>query len=238
MKTSRIITTLALAAGLSVPFAAAASAAPTTTRVDRTVDLETVRTRCEQAIDNRFGQLDRLSNQVNAAVHVSQAQKDALQASISATRTGLTSLRATIAADTERETLVADCKRIVTDYRVYVLVSPQVHLLIGADAAQSGVDALNAAVPKAEAAIAAAKAQGEDTSAAEALLADLKTQTAAADALSHGVIASVTPLTPADYNNGTARPVLEQARADLARAGQDLKQAGSDARQLINDLKS
>jgi hypothetical protein len=230
---------LAAAATLSVGLAAPAFAATPTTRVERPVaDLDAVRARCDAAIAERLTKLDQLTAQVNGAAHVSAAQKDTLLATIAATRNGLTGLRSEIAADTDKTELADDCRRIVDDYRVYVLLTPRVHLVIGADSAQSAVAALNSMVPKIDAAIAAAKATGIDTSAAESLLTDLKTKTAEADTLSASVLAAVSPLTPADYNAGTARPVLDHARADLAKAAADLVAARNDAREIARLLRA
>ena len=48
------------------------------------------------------------------------------------TRAGLTALRAEIEGDTDATELRADCRRIVDDHRVYVLLAPQVRLIVGA----------------------------------------------------------------------------------------------------------
>jgi hypothetical protein len=208
-----------------------------TTRVPRpSIDIETVRARCLDAVDRRFTTLDELDAAVSGAQRLSDAQEAALHATIDATRSGLTGLRAEIEGDTDTAELRADCKRIVDDYRVYVLLAPQVRLLVGADSAQSVVATLESVIPRLQAAIDDAAANGEDVTEATRLLEAVKADTAEADALSQHVLDTVSPLTPADFNDGTATPVLRQARADLATVAADLASARADIGLLVDLL--
>jgi hypothetical protein len=237
MNRPRTLHVLAAGAALSflaVPLAGPAFAQTDTTRVPRaSVDLDGVRTRCLAAVDRRFTTLDELDAKVTAAKHLSDGEESDLRATIGATRTGLTGLRAEIEGDTDAASMREDCKAIVDDYRVYVLVAPQVRLLTGADSAQTAVDALDGTViPKLQSAIDAAAAAGTDVTEATQLLDEVKASTTEADSLSDGVLSSVSPLTPADYNAGTAAPVLHDARTDLATVARDLKSARADIDQI------
>ncbi len=104
----------------------------------------------------------------------------ALQSEISSTRSGLTSLKATIDAETDIPSLKPDIVKIATDYRVYLLVVPQVNLVNAADAvvvAQSKFATVNTNLA---ARIAAAKAAGKDTTAAQSDLDAMNASVAAA----------------------------------------------------------
>jgi hypothetical protein len=220
---------------LAVPFAASAFAEGDAPK-PREAAVDAVRARCDAAVDQRLATLDRLSAQVKGAVRVPDGDKQALLATIDATRTGLTGLRAEIDGDTELGALRTDCRRIVDDHRVYVLLAPQVRLTLGADLAQQAVGTLDQAIAKLDQAIADAAATGKDVTDATARLDDAKAQRAAAETLAEGVIDAISPLTPADYNAGTAQPVLAKARTDLKTAVGDLRTARNDVRTIRDDL--
>jgi hypothetical protein len=168
---------------------------------------------------------------------VSDAEKQPLLASIDATRSGLTTLRSKIDADTQLTELRSDCRSIVDDYRVYVLLAPQVRLTVAADASKQAVSALDQAIPKLETAIQNAANAGKDVTEPNALLDDIKAHRASASNLADGVLAAVSPLTPADYNAGRAQPVLNTARAEMKTALGDLRTARNDIRTIRDDLR-
>jgi hypothetical protein len=222
---------------LAIPFAGSASAQGDTQRQRAGVEVDAVRARCDAAVDKRLTTLDDLTTRVQSAKRVSDAEKQPLLASIDATRSGLTTLRSEIDGDTQLTDLRTDCKRIVDDYRVYVLLAPQVRLTIAADASKQAVNALDQAIPKVETAIQNAANAGKDVTEPNELLDDVKAQRASASSLAEGVLAAVSPLTPADYNAGRAQPVLNTARADMKTALDDLRKARNDIRTIRDDLR-
>lgn len=92
---------------------------------------------CKQAgntaITNRITVLNDLASRVNAAKDLTSTHRSALTTLISNDKSGLTQLDATIQADTTLSQCRTDVQSIVTAYRVYVLVVPQVHQVIAAD---------------------------------------------------------------------------------------------------------
>jgi hypothetical protein len=231
----------AMLTALAVPIALPASARDTTstdaprpqhtTRPQRTrptVDLETVRARCVGAIDQRLAALAALDHRIATANRLSDEQAAGLTATIDATRTGLTTLRVEVEADPDATTLREDCKRVVEEHRVYVLLGPQVRVVIGADSAQSAVDLVEGSLDDVQAAIDAAEADGEDVTEATRLLAEVQGSIAEADALAAGVLDAVAPLTAADFNDGSAAPLLREARGDLGQAARELAAARAD----------
>ena len=182
---------------------------------------------CE--INRRFVTLTALSTAITASKVMTPSDAAALQAEISSTRSGLTSLKAAIDSETVVLTLKADIVKIATDYRVYLLVVPQVHLVNGADgilATQARFSDLNT---KLSARIAAAKAAGKDTTTAQADLDAMNAAVSKAVGLATPLPAALLALTPAQYNGGTAGPVLSNARAAIVSARDDLKSAVADA---------
>src|SRR5439155_8747525 len=89
---------------------------------------------------------------------------------------GLQQLDQTIQADTTLQAVRSDARKIFTDYRVYALVLPVVHMVRGADAITNViVPKLDAAAPHLQDAI-----TQQNKSNLQPLLDDLETQTAAA----------------------------------------------------------
>jgi hypothetical protein len=201
------------------------------------IDLDGVRNRCLAAIDRRVTTLDELDARVTAAARLSDGQEAELHATIDATRSGLGALRTEIERDTDAAALRRDCTRIVEDHRVYLLLAPQVRLLTAADSAQTVVARLEEVISTLQSAIDAAAAGGTDVTEAARLLDAVRANTAEADTLSLGVLDAVSPLTPADYNAGTAAPILRQARTDLATVAKDLAAARADIDTILALLR-
>jgi hypothetical protein len=190
---------------------------------------------CE--IDRRFETLDYLGAVVNRVPALTDDHEAALERILANTRAGLRALRAKIEADTTVAELRVDVPKIATDFRVYLLVSRQVHLVIAADAVEATVRRFGPAIDRLEAAIDRAEAAGKDVTQARELLAMLIEDVRAADAAVDGVAAEVLVLTPADWNDGTAQPVLRAARHDVAEARDHLRQAVRAARAIIAELR-
>jgi len=116
-------------------------------------------------------------------------------------------------------------------------VVPQVNLVNGADgvlAAQTKFADINT---KLTAAIAKAKAAGKETTAAQADLNAMNASVTAAAGLASPVPAALLPLTPAQYNGGTAGPIIKNARTALGQARDDLKSAVASAKACRDALK-
>jgi hypothetical protein len=208
----------------------------TAARTGATVDTLKAFGDCE--ISRRITTLDALSARVTASKVLTSAHASALQSEIGSTKSGLTSLKATLDAETTVEALKADITKIVTDYRVYVLLVPQVNLVNGADgvmAAQAKFADINT---KLTAAIAAAKAKGKDTTAAQASLDAMNAAVAKAVGLASPLPEALLPLTPAQYNAGTAGPIIGNARTALGQARDQLKAAMAAAKACRDALKA
>lgn len=194
------------------------------------VTVEALRAFGDCEIQRRFTTLDALSARVSGSKVLTSSDSAALSGEIGATRTGLTSLKATIDAETSIPALKNDVAMIAKSFRVYLLVAPQVHLVSGAD----GVIASQASFAKVDtnlaARIAAAKAAGKDTTAAQADLDAMNAAVTKAAGLATPLPATLLPLTPAQYNAGTAGPILTSARTALAQARDLLKSAVQDAK--------
>ena len=191
---------------------------------------------CE--INRRLTTLSALATRVSGSKVLTTGDASALSSEISSTVSGLNSLKATIDAETSATALRADIAKIATQFRVYVLVVPQVNLVNAADGVLASQARFADVNTRLSARIAKAQAAGKDVSAAQTSLDAMNAKVSAAVALATGLSAKLLPLTPADYNGGTAAPILNSARSSLGTARNDLKQAVASAQACRVALKA
>jgi len=203
-------------------------------RADPTVENLQAVGYCE--IDRRLATIDRLGEAVDDARALTDEHQAALETILDNSAAGLRALRAKIASDTTVPELRADIKAIFTEYRIYALVTRQVWLVRAADTADVAGAKLGDTADRLEARIAQAEANGKDVTEAKTHLAAMEAAIAEALAGVDGVADEVLPLTPADWNAGTAGPVLRTAREAIAEARSDLRTAMSEARKVIAAL--
>ena len=190
---------------------------------------------CE--IDRRLVTLTELANRISSSKVLTSADAATLTAEIGATRAGLNSRKSAIYTEVSLAALRADVTKIVTDYRVYLLVVPQVNLVNGADAVLAAADKFTQVNTNLSARIEAAKAAGKDTKAAQAALDAMNEAVSTAVGLATPLPGKLLALTPAQYDAGTGGPVLAGARADLLSARDDVRAALADAQAARAALK-
>ncbi len=190
---------------------------------------------CE--IDRRMTTLGQLSAALGASKGLTASDSAALASDIGSTGSGLTSLKATIDAATAMPALKLGIVEIVTRYRVYLLLGPQVRLTIAADDVVALKPHFDQISTNLAGRIATAKANGKDVAAAQTALDAMNAAVANAETLASPLPAQLLALTPAQYNAGTASAVLQRARAALIAARDDLKAAVRDGQNVLADLK-
>lgn len=192
--------------------------------------------RCE--IDRRLATIERLRGAVDGARRLTDEHEAALERILDRSASGLRALRAEIEAATTVGELRTDLQRIVEDFRIYLLVVPQVRLVIAADVTEAAIARAIQVADRLEQAIQAAEAAGKDVGDANEHLASMRAHIRAADAKVDGLAGRILPLTPADWNDGTARPILERSRLAIAEARRvELQAAIADARAIIAELR-
>jgi hypothetical protein len=190
---------------------------------------------CE--IDRRLALLERLADQVADASALTAAHRTALAGEIAATARRLEALRVTIDRETNVDALKAAIGRIATDHRVYVLVAPKTRLIILADRLAAGYSRFEAVQQRLADEIARAKAAGKDTAAAQAAYDAMTAKIEKAEGLLGPVAGSILPLTPTDWNAGTAKPALVAARSTLREVAGLFAGARADARTCAKALR-
>jgi hypothetical protein len=211
--------------------------APQATAMKTGATVETLRAFGDCEINRRFTTLDTLAAKITASKVLTTSDAASLKTEIASTKTGLTSLKATIDSETSVPALRVDIPKIAAEYRVYLLVAPQVNLVSAADgvlAAQTRFADVNTRLA---ARIAAAKAAGKDTTAAQTALNAMNAAVTNAVGLAQPLPAKLLPLIPAQYNAGTAGPILTSARTALGQARDQLKAAVASAKACRDALK-
>lgn len=191
---------------------------------------------CE--IDRRIDDLGKVRARVVGSSVMTEGHKTTVLRIIDGTTKGLRELRAEIHGDTSLAELTADLRRIAHDFRVYVLVIPQVHLTNASDAVMAIGKRFDAFDAKATGYIERAQEAGYDTTKAEEALASMNRHVAAAEELVDGLADRILTLTPATWNDGTAKPILDEARRDLREARELLRQARADAKAVLEALRA
>jgi hypothetical protein len=191
---------------------------------------------CE--IDRRIITITRLQSRVANAGDLTVDDQAALRSQLTADTRGLTVLRARIDGETDLDTLRADLTKIVTDFRIYLLMVPKTDEVIAADAELAAVARLGTLSANLQGRIDAAKAAGKDVTEAQADLDAMSAKLGQVSPLVQGIPAAVIPLTPAQYNDGTAKPILVSSRASLHSGRGLLAGARTDARACVAALKA
>ncbi|MDO8390432.1 MAG: hypothetical protein Q7V57_08080 [Actinomycetota bacterium] len=228
MNRTRTIAALTIGLASALGFAGTASAAPP--------DLETARARCLTGISERQVQLDVLLEKSTASSTLTDGHEGTIGSFISAAKNGLSGLQAEVQADADLASLRADCEAVASEYRVYALRTPQVHLALAGDRTAAGIVKGNEIAATLQTAIDAAEANGKDVAEVTALLADLNAELASASTSLSGVVDSELGYTPADWNANHS--VLSSATTAVRSAHTDLKAALVDAKAIVAALRA
>ena len=183
---------------------------------------------CE--IARRITTLDMLTTRIDKAEWAPANHAAHLTNEIRTTKNGLLDLKAKIDAETDIAALKTEIRQIATDFRVYALVAPKVNLVLGADRALAADERFEDIDQKLSNLIAQAEAAGKDVTDAKAHLARMNAAVDKAMSLAGPIPDAVLPLTVAQFNSGTAGPVLTDARTKLAEARAQLRTAVAEAK--------
>lgn len=201
------------------------------------VSIDDLRERCDGAIERRLSGLDAAEARLTGSATLTGDHAATLIGIIDATEAGLVSLEADLAAAVDVAVVRDLCGQIGPDYRVYLVVLPQVHLTTGTDRVDAAVTRADQLVVEFDAAVAEAEAAGADVTEAvahrDAAVAHIRT----ADDSVDGVADSVLAVTPDSYNAGPGSDVLDSARSALRTSHLELRTAHADARAAVKALR-
>jgi hypothetical protein len=195
-----------------------------------------VQQKVSEALHARQKTLAELTSSVQNNKYLTSDHRQALQALLGPETDGINSLTTTVDNATPDNTTIAqlrqDAQTMVHQYRVYLVMAPQVHLTETADAQTDAELRISGLEPKIQARIAKA---GNPPDAVQAYN-DLLTQVAnASKATGQADIPDVLKVTPPGFP-GDGAP-LTNARTDLRSAQQDLKAARTDLQIIRNAIQ-
>lgn len=172
------------------------STSVTRSNADNLAQVQAVITDGDAKIAQRLTTLTKLNAKIASATKLTTANKATLTAEVTSSSNGLTALKSKLDADTTLATAKADSRLIITDYRVYMLVAPKVHLVKVADDQLTKESKLATFADKLQSA-AAASTQSATLS---PKVADMQTKIKASQTTSLDIENKLLALKPSDYN--------------------------------------
>jgi hypothetical protein len=188
-------------------------------------------------IDHRIASLNTLSARIMNSKNLTAEQKANITANITATISGLTTLKAKIATDTGSTTL-SDRASITKNFRVYELVGPQASIEAAADRELTLVGQMKTLGAKLQTRIAELKTKGVSTTAQDAAYVDFTAKVAAAEVSANAATAAVANL-KADGGDKTIeasnKAALKVGRDSSKSAEASLRAARADVRAIMKN---
>jgi hypothetical protein len=190
-------------------------------------------------ITARIDSLNKLLTRIQTMKKLSASQIALFQGTIQGAVGNMTSLEAKIQSDTSTTSLADDLKSIAPDYRIYILIEPQISLLSAADRVSAVVSTLQALETKIQARLSGSTgvkdlpALQTDLSDMTAKLADAATQAAAATAEVSGLMPDNGDKTVMASNTAA----LKDARSKIQAAAKDIQAAYKDAQAVVKGVK-
>jgi hypothetical protein len=189
-------------------------------------DLAARQARAEGSITRRLATIGKLETGVTSSATLSEDQKSALMATLTAASQGLTALKGKISTDSSKATLKKDAASVLTDFRVYRLLVPQVSGAERLTAMQAQAAQFQQRLTDGQSAVTAAT-PSDATTAAGTLLSDAGAHLTGATTALEGRLEGLLALTPASYNSDTHvvdayRSAMGTSAAELGAADEDL----------------
>jgi signal transduction histidine kinase len=206
----------------------------TTTTETQQQRLATIKSKGDEEIARRMTALTKLTSVLQSAQKLTSSDKAALTAEITSTTSGLTTLKTKLDGETTLDAVKVDVQSMVTEYRVFALVMPKVHLIKITDDQIATETALTNAATKLQARLSSLKNDGKDVNSLFTTLSDMTTNIANAQKISTTIQSSVISLQPTDYDSN--HKVLEGDNAQLKTAHADLVTARKDADVIVKGI--
>lgn len=191
--------------------------------------LAKLKERAIKAIDNRIASLSKLLTRVQNDKRLSDSDKASLASDIQNAITGLNALKAKIQTDTTLADVKADAKKIVIDYKIYVIFEPKIRLLTTIANLQALSGKVANIATRLQALLENLKSQGKDVSKAQTLLDDINAKvsginTKLADDKTKVLAVNISSTTSAHQVFVDVKKDLASVKADFAKIRNDIAQ--------------
>jgi hypothetical protein len=197
--------------------------------------IETLQERGDKQTEMRIDALNKLLTRIQAMKNLSDSEKTTIIASIQANITSMTNLDAKIKADTSTTTLRADLQTVAPDYRIYMLIMPQVSILSAVDRINTLVASLQTVQGKIQARLSTSTTLSTNAT-ITADLSDVAAKLADASTQGNAAQAEVSALVPDQGNKTVAQSntaALKDARTKIQTAQKDLQTARKDIQAIV-----
>jgi hypothetical protein len=211
---------------------AAATAAATALAAAQQAHVQRIITRGNNEINRRLTTLGTLQSKISASTKLTSADAATLSGNVNADIAQLKTLETKLDSDTTVADASVDAQSIITDYRVYVLVVPQVNLVKAADDEQMSETQLSTLAAKLKVRISSESSGVNPTLSAD--LTSMQTSIVTAQGISSNIESTVIGLTPSDYNANPA--ILSGDRNQLISAQYDIIAAIKEGTAIIAGL--
>ncbi|MCL4449326.1 MAG: hypothetical protein M1483_07940 [Actinobacteria bacterium] len=191
--------------------------------------------RVEQQINIRLLQLSKLTARVNASATLTTTDKSALDNLLSNETSGMETLLGEVQATTDRYQLQVYARSMIENYRVFMVMSPQVELTMAKDRESYVELQIAAVIPEIQAAITTAQQQGLNVGSAEATLQNLNSALSQADSDTASATNNVLEATPQGYPGN--KTIFVQARNNLVGGVGYLHTVRNDFWEIIKDIR-
>jgi hypothetical protein len=198
--------------------------------------LTTIKSKGDAEINRRLTSLNGLATLINAATRLTAADKTTLSGQVSTEQSGLQQLETQLNATTTLAAAITDAESIYSEYRVYALITPKIHIIKAADDQQVTETNLTNLAAKLQTRITADQTAGKNVATLQSDLNDLTIQVKNAQAISGPMEQNVIGLQPSDYNSNHS--VLSGDGDQLKAAHNDNETAFADAKKIVSGLES
>ena len=197
--------------------------------------LQAVQALANARLQGRLATLHALSVAVSDSKYLTSSEQSTLANQIASDISGLTALQTKAGSETTAAAVRTDETAMVDDYRVYMVMAPQVRLTEALSAESDAATTLQKAYVALSDLL--AKQSGSGTAQQKSQLADLQTQITAAQAAIGNEISVELAVQPGP-DASAIQSALAPVRSATKTAHGDLIQARNDAKALRNSLKA
>jgi chromosome segregation ATPase len=201
--------------------------------------IDSLENRAEQAVTDRIDSLNMMVGRITGMKNLSDSQKTALSTTIQAEIADMNALKTKLQADASTTSLRTDIKSITSDYRIYMVVEPQISILAAADRTSTIVGLLTTLSGKLETRLSQA-ANASNLASLQADLADMSAKLTDAAAQATAAASEVAGLQP-DKGDQTVmqsnNAALKDARSKIQAANKDIQAAYKDAQAIVAGMR-
>ncbi len=192
----------------------------------------------DMMITNRITTLNALNTRIQGDTRLTTDEKTSLTTDVQNAINGLTTLKATIDADTDITKARADAKMVVTNFRIYEVLEPKLRLLVTINNLQTTSTNVGGLIPQIQNLINTLGGTGKDVSALNTLLTDISSQLTTVNTTLTADLAKVqgvgtTTTDPQSVFTGVRQDLAQIVRADFAKIRADFAQMRETFHQLI-----